>query len=205
MSRTQNISEATAQKIDSEIHRIIDECYARAQDILTERLADLNVLARGLLEYETLTGDEIIALLKGIPPVRTPYEEPVLPPRGEGPSVPAAGKPRASRPGSDDQSRAPAALSRLNRDREGGFGQPALFCSLMACCALEAGMKILGILNITTDSFSDGGKYLAAEAALAHGAALLAEGADISISARRRRIPMPSRLPPKSRSPGWHR
>ena len=42
-------------------------------------LADLNVLARGLLEYETLTGDEIIALLKGIPPVRTPYEEPVLP------------------------------------------------------------------------------------------------------------------------------
>ena len=29
-------------------------------------------------------------------------------------------------------------------------------------------MKILGILNITTDSFSDGGKYLAPEAALAH-------------------------------------
>lgn len=70
VSRTQNISEATAQKIDAEIHRIIDECYARAKDILTTRQADLNVLARGLLEYETLTGDEIIALLKGIPPVR---------------------------------------------------------------------------------------------------------------------------------------
>jgi dihydropteroate synthase type 2 len=40
-------------------------------------------------------------------------------------------------------------------------------------------MKILGILNITEDSFSDGGKFLAAEAALAHGAALLEEGADI--------------------------
>src|SRR4029077_21161775 len=59
VSRTQNISEATAQKIDAEIHRIIDESYARARNILTERLADLNVLARGLLEYETLTGDEI--------------------------------------------------------------------------------------------------------------------------------------------------
>ena len=40
-------------------------------------------------------------------------------------------------------------------------------------------MKILGILNITEDSFSDGGKYLAPEAAIAHGKRLLAEGADI--------------------------
>ncbi len=96
VSRTQNISEATAQKIDSEIHRIIDEAYVRAKDILTTRQADLNVLARGLLEYETLTGDEIIALLKGIPPVRTPYEDPILPSRGDSTSVPVAGKPRPS-------------------------------------------------------------------------------------------------------------
>jgi dihydropteroate synthase type 2 len=40
-------------------------------------------------------------------------------------------------------------------------------------------MKILGILNITADSFSDGGKYLAPEAALAHAQALAQEGADI--------------------------
>ena len=40
-------------------------------------------------------------------------------------------------------------------------------------------MKILGILNITTDSFSDGGKYLAPEAALAHAQKLTDEGADI--------------------------
>jgi cell division protease FtsH len=98
VSRTQNISEATAQKIDGEIHRIIDECYLRAKQILTDRQSDLNVLARGLLEYETLTGDEIIALLKGIPPVRTPYEDPV-PTRSEGTSVPAAGKPRPAGPG----------------------------------------------------------------------------------------------------------
>ena len=73
-------------------------CQAR-KDILTDPPGDLNVLARGLLEYETLTGDEIIALLKGIPPVRTPYEDPVLPSRGEGTSVPAAGKPRPAGPG----------------------------------------------------------------------------------------------------------
>ncbi len=40
-------------------------------------------------------------------------------------------------------------------------------------------MKILGILNITDDSFSDGGKFLASDAALVHGASLLADGADI--------------------------
>jgi cell division protease FtsH len=97
VSRTQNVSEATAQKIDAEIHRIIEECYARATKILTDRQQDLNVLARGLLEYETLTGDEIIALLKGIAPVRTPYEEPE-PQRGPGPSVPQAGRPRGPGP-----------------------------------------------------------------------------------------------------------
>jgi cell division protease FtsH len=92
VARQQNISEATAQKVDAEIHRLIDTAYREAMRILSERQNDLNVLARGLLEYETLTGDEIIALLKGIPPVRTPYEEPETASRGQGPSVPQAGR-----------------------------------------------------------------------------------------------------------------
>jgi cell division protease FtsH len=92
VSRTQNISEQTAQKIDSEIHRIVDTTYQNAKNILTKHLDDLHSLARGLLEYETLTGDEIVALLKGIPPVRTPYEEPEAPRPPA--SVPSAGRPR---------------------------------------------------------------------------------------------------------------
>lgn len=40
-------------------------------------------------------------------------------------------------------------------------------------------MQIFGIVNITEDSFSDGGRYLAPEAAIAHGKALMAEGADV--------------------------
>jgi cell division protease FtsH len=97
VSRTQNISEATAQKIDSEIHRIIDECYQRCYKILTAQAEDLKTVAKGLLEYETLTGDEIVGLMKGIKPIRTPYEEPA-PERGSGPSVPAAGRPRGIGP-----------------------------------------------------------------------------------------------------------
>jgi cell division protease FtsH len=99
VSRTQNVSESTAQKIDAEVRRIVDETYARAKSILTERIEDLHVLAKGLLEYETLTGDEIKGLLKGERPVRTPYEEPE-PPQGARPSgtVPQSGRPR-SEPG----------------------------------------------------------------------------------------------------------
>ncbi len=97
VSRTQNVSEATAQKIDSEIRRIVDTTYNRAKEILTARTEDLHVIAKGLLEYETLTGDEIIGLIKGIPPVRNPYEEPE-PQRGSGPSVPQAGRPRGIGP-----------------------------------------------------------------------------------------------------------
>jgi cell division protease FtsH len=97
VSRTQNISEATAQKIDAEIRRIIDTTYNRAWQIMNDKRQDLEIVARGLLEYETLTGDEIVALLKGIPPIRTPYEEPE-PQRGSGPSVPSAGRPRTIGP-----------------------------------------------------------------------------------------------------------
>jgi cell division protease FtsH len=97
VARSQNISEDTARKIDSEIHRIIDECYNRAKTILSERIDELHTLAKGLLEYETLSGDEIIALLKGVPPVRKPDEEPE-PVRTPGPSVPQVGG-RPSGPG----------------------------------------------------------------------------------------------------------
>jgi cell division protease FtsH len=97
IARQQNISEATAQKIDQEIRTIIDNCYRRAHEIIEQHAEDLQILAKGLLEYETLTGDEIVALLKGIPPVRAPYEEPE-PQRGPGPSVPQAGRSRSIGP-----------------------------------------------------------------------------------------------------------
>lgn len=70
VARTQNVSEATAQKIDSEIRRLVEAGYSEATQILTDRKDDLEALAQGLLEYETLSGDEIHDLLKGKPPVR---------------------------------------------------------------------------------------------------------------------------------------
>ncbi|MBC7582233.1 MAG: ATP-dependent metallopeptidase FtsH/Yme1/Tma family protein [Tardiphaga sp.] len=91
VSRTQNASEATVQKIDSEIRRLVEEGYNEATKILTEKRADLEALAKGLLEFETLSGDEITDLLNG----KKPNRESVLEPTGPRTSaVPPAGKPR---------------------------------------------------------------------------------------------------------------
>ncbi len=93
VAQSLNMSEETARLIDEEVRTMIETAEATARGILTDKKKDLEIIANGLLEYETLSGDEITALLKGIPPVRTPYEEPE-PQRGPGPSVPQAGVPR---------------------------------------------------------------------------------------------------------------
>ncbi len=58
-------SEETGKIIDEEVKRIVSEALQRAKDILTEKRADLEKLAKALLEYETLTGEEIKDLLAG--------------------------------------------------------------------------------------------------------------------------------------------
>jgi len=70
VTRTQNISESTAQDIDAEIRRIIDECYTRAHTILTDNMDQLQKVANALLEHETLSGDDMRGLLRGEPIVR---------------------------------------------------------------------------------------------------------------------------------------
>ena len=91
VSRTQNASEATVQKIDTEIRRFVEEGYNEATRILTEKRADLEALAKGLLEFETLSGDEIEDLLKGKKPNRESVLEPSTP---RASAVPPAGKSR---------------------------------------------------------------------------------------------------------------
>ncbi len=70
VTQTQNVSEATSQLIDQEVRRLIEEAEGRARTILTERLEDLHTIARALLEYETLSNDEIGTILRGEKVVR---------------------------------------------------------------------------------------------------------------------------------------
>jgi cell division protease FtsH len=91
VSRQQNISEDTSRKIDAEIKRYVEAGYGEAYHILETKRGDLETLAKGLLEFETLTGDEIIDLLAGKRPTRESVIEPTTP---RGSAVPPAGKPR---------------------------------------------------------------------------------------------------------------
>jgi cell division protease FtsH len=89
IGRQQTVSEATAQKIDAEVRRLVEAGLADAVRILTEKRQDLETLARGLLEYETLTGPEIGELLRGHPPVRDSSDDHEPPLRGS--PVPTTG------------------------------------------------------------------------------------------------------------------
>jgi cell division protease FtsH len=88
VARQQNMSEETQRKIDAEVRRLIDEAYQTARSILSKKKKDWMAIAEGLLEYETLSGDEIKQLLKGEKPNRDLGDDT---PTSRGSTVPKAG------------------------------------------------------------------------------------------------------------------
>ncbi len=65
MGRARAVSEDTSKMVDAEIKILVDETYAKAEKILKDNMDQLHGLANALLEYETLSGDEIRAVLRG--------------------------------------------------------------------------------------------------------------------------------------------
>jgi cell division protease FtsH len=101
VTQRKNVSEATAKLIDEEIRRLVDEGEDKARTILTERLDELHLLAKGLLEYETLSADEIRRIIKGERIFRetsapAPHSED--PRTGRRSSVPPSGRPAGLEP-----------------------------------------------------------------------------------------------------------
>ncbi len=91
IARTKAISSDTAKLIEEEIRRFVTDGHERARQILTERNADWERLAQALLEFETLTGDEINALLRGEKIVRQdPADQGDSPPPASVPSTGAS-------------------------------------------------------------------------------------------------------------------
>ncbi len=95
VAQTTNMSDGTARLIDEEVRRLIEDGETEARKIITENAAQFEAVAQALLEFETLTGDELRDLLNGKPPRR---EDPDQPSQPRGSAVPSAGKPQ-SRPG----------------------------------------------------------------------------------------------------------
>ena len=131
VARQQNISEATVQKIDAEIRRLVEAGYQEAQQILTDKRADLETLAKGLLEFETLTGDEIKDLLMGKRPNRETIIEPFDAAKLDGADRRRRPQPAASR------ARADGAAAAGLRFTTGGPMRPIAIASVVL--ALAAG------------------------------------------------------------------
>ena len=98
VTQRKNVSDATAKVIDDEIRRVVEEGEHTAREILTTHLDELHALAHGLLEYETLSSDEIRRLIKGERIIRdtgtstTPSADEPRPGSGRRSSVPPSGR-----------------------------------------------------------------------------------------------------------------
>ena len=99
VTQSKNMSEETAKLIDEEVKRLIDDAKTKARKILIDHKDELHIVAKGLLEYETLSGDEINDLIKGIKPSRDELDDGnssnPIPPK---PSVPKTGSTTAPQP-----------------------------------------------------------------------------------------------------------
>ncbi|MBN9311265.1 ATP-dependent zinc metalloprotease FtsH [Devosia sp.] len=97
MQRNTHLSDETQQVVDAEVKRFVEEGYQTAQTVIRENIDDLHAIAQALIEFETLTGDEIRGLLEGKTPTRPEDNEPAVKSTG----VPVAGKTGKKRPDAD--------------------------------------------------------------------------------------------------------
>ena len=95
-----NAGPDTHELIDEEVRKLVDEGYATAKRILTEKRDDLDRLAQRLLEYETLTGKEITRVIHGQPLNRGEDEDDGKEEGSGIAAIPKTGK--AARPARDD-------------------------------------------------------------------------------------------------------
>ncbi|ANY16876.1 ATP-dependent zinc metalloprotease FtsH [Bordetella pseudohinzii] len=87
VTKTTHVSEATMQKVDNEIRRIIDEQYGVARKILEDNRDKVEAMTRALLEWETIDADQINDIVEGRPP--RPPKTPQGP--SDSPDTPASG------------------------------------------------------------------------------------------------------------------
>ncbi len=85
-----NVSEATLQKVDAEIRRIVDEQYTHARRLLETNRDKVEAMARALLELETLDAEQLNDIMAGLPPrPPKPVQAPPQPPKTDAPGAPA--------------------------------------------------------------------------------------------------------------------
>ncbi len=95
VTQSQNMSEDTARLIDEEVRRIVTTGQAKAWEVLLANRTQLEAITQALMEYETISGDEVMALMRGEKIVRRSDDEGTKGPLGS--AVPTAGRPAKPR------------------------------------------------------------------------------------------------------------
>jgi cell division protease FtsH len=91
VAQSKNLSDSTAKLIDEEVRSLAEEAENNCRKILQDNIEELHIVAKGLLEYETLSGDEIKDLIKGIKPTRDDFDNNINKPKKPATSVPKTG------------------------------------------------------------------------------------------------------------------
>ncbi len=91
VAQSKNLSDSTAKLIDEEVRFLAEEAENNCRKILQDNIEELHIVAKGLLEYETLSGDEIKDLIKGIKPTRDDFDNDINTPKKPATSVPKTG------------------------------------------------------------------------------------------------------------------
>jgi len=98
VAQSKNLSDSTAKIIDDEVRFLADEADKLCRKILQDNIEELHIVAKGLLEFETLSGDEIKDLIKGIKPSRDDFDDTTSAASTTHTSVPKSGGTTAPQP-----------------------------------------------------------------------------------------------------------
>ena len=192
-------SDEIAREIDDEIRRIVETAHQTAKDLLTERREELDRISKILLERETIDAEQFGPLLDGKPRTRSSPTtrsrsagragaEPEAHARARADTAPGPVRRRRRLRAARMCCRHPRTRSRRWRN----IGPECRPPSTPRERVREA--RLMGVVNVTPDSFCDGGLYLDPEAAIAHGRELAREGAEILDVGGSRRGPARRRL-----------
>ncbi len=98
VAQSKNLSDSTAKIIDDEVRFLAEEADKLCRKILQDNIEELHIVAKGLLEFETLSGDEIKDLIKGIKPSRDDFDDTTSTTSTTHTSVPKSGGTTAPQP-----------------------------------------------------------------------------------------------------------
>ena len=108
LAQGKTYSEQTAQEIDTEVRRLVDEGYQRASKLISDNRDKLELIANALLEYETLDGQQVEDIVRTgkFNPPKPPND--VDPPKGADAATPTSDLPKKDKPSLDEGLGGPA-------------------------------------------------------------------------------------------------